>query len=138
MKYNFNTVWYGLITKLSFKLITGFLVGLATASLIAFIAVGNDADTPQNNTLENRAQNQNNQGGDKTNRNQAQDDNQTPTSPTNLLLADWDRLTSAEKIARNPYNCPADENNKINLNPENGQCLKSSDETEGSEPTTPA
>ena len=102
MKYNFNTVWYGLITKLSFKLIAGFLVGLATASLIAFIAVGNDADTPQNNTLENRAQNQNNQGGDKTNRNQAQDDNQTPASPTNLLLADWDRLTSAEKIARNP------------------------------------
>ena len=42
----------------------------------------------------------------------------------NLLPLNWHELSSAEKIALNPFDCPADENNIVNLSAEDGRCLE--------------
>ena len=43
---------------------------------------------------------------------------------TDSLPEDWDQLTGLEKVALNPFNCPADNENIIRLSAETGQCLE--------------
>ncbi|MYB40045.1 hypothetical protein F4X86_01970 [Candidatus Saccharibacteria bacterium] len=51
------------------------------------------------------------------------EEEEPPVQPTGQLPDNWRELSSAEKTALNPFDCPEDENGIVHLSAETGECL---------------